>query len=200
MLTNKWIAACVLLTSLVFASCGKQDTTSGKTTEGTETTETTETTVEASGPEESSDIEEPAGGSTETGTASTGSGSGSTGPTATSTNPKAGDTNGGDFALTGQKWEWIYWDGNKDGQEEQISFEYVDNGDEAESFILVTLEVGGSSEAYIDRARRIVRIFDKEDEEGPYLLVEYNYENRLTEKADMECTVRLRDGAVVVEL
>ena len=172
MIIKKWMAAaCVLLTALVLASCGKQDTTSGKTTEATETT------VEDSGPEESSNIEEPAAGST---------------------NPKAGDTNGGDFALTGQKWEWIYWDGNKDGQEEQISFEYVDNGDEAESFILVTLEVGGSSEAYIDRARRIVRIFDKEDEEGPYLLVEYNYENRLTEKADMECTVRLRDGEVII--
>jgi hypothetical protein len=116
-----------------------------------------------------------------------------------SSNKKEGDTNGGDHALTGQKWEWVYWDGDEDGEEEQLSFEYIDNGDEAESCILVTLEVGGSSEAYIDRAGRIVRIFDEKDEKGPFLRVEYNYENRLSEKADMACAVRLRDGAVVVE-
>lgn len=174
---KKWtVAACVLLTAVVLASCGKkEDTSSG--TEGP--------AVEAPEPDASSNTGDPESDSQE--------------PAADGTTAEKGDTNGGDFALTGQKWEWIYWDGNKDGEEEQLSFEYVDNGDEAESFILVTLEVGGSSEAYIDRARRIVRIYDKEDEEGPYLLVEYNYENKLSEKADMECIVRLREGAVVVE-
>ena len=63
----------------------------------------------------------------------------------------------------------------------------------------MTLEVGGSSEAYIEPAGRIVRIFDKEDEEGPYLLVEYNYENMISEKADAECIVRLREDEIVVE-
>ena len=177
MFMKKWTAAaCVLLTAFVLASCGKQEDTAGGTAE---------TVTESSGTEASSKNEEPA--------------SNTAGSAADSSSTKEGDTNGGDFVLTGKKWEWIYWDGDKDGEEEQISFEYVDNGDEAESFILVTLEVGGESEAYIDRARRIVRIFDKEDEDGPYLLVEYNYENTLTEKADMECVVRLRDGAVVVE-
>ena len=120
-------------------------------------------------------------------------------PAAGSTKTDKGDTNGGDFSLTGTGLEWIHWDGDKDGEEEQISFDFIDNGDEAPSLILVTLEVGGSSEAYIEPAGRIVRIFDKEDEEGPYLLVEYNYENMLSEKADAECIVRLRDDSLVVE-
>ncbi len=176
MSTKKWIlAACVLLTAVVLVSCGKRDEAADGTPEAA---------VGASGTQESSNAGEPAGGA------------GSADDTAS---PNEGETNGGDFELTGQKWEWICWDGDKDGEEEQISFEYVDNGDEAESFILVTLEVGGSSEAYIDRARRIVRIFNREDEEGLYLLVEYNYENVLSEKADMECIVRIRDGALVVE-
>ena len=112
---------------------------------------------------------------------------------------EAGDTNGGDFSLTGQKWEWIEWDGDEDGDKEQISFEYIDNGDEAESVILVKLEGEDSPEAYIDRARRIVRIYAKEDEEGPYLQVEYNYENHLTEKADMECIIRIQNKTIVIE-
>lgn len=123
----------------------------------------------------------------------------SAGPAADSTKSDKGDTNGGDFSLTGSSLEWIHWDGNNDGEEEQISFDFIDNGDEAPSLILVTLEVGGSSEAYIEPAGRIVRIFDKEDEEGPYLLVEYNYENMISEKADAECIVRLREDEIVVE-
>ena len=176
MFVKKWMmAACVLLTAFVLVSCGKRvDNAVGNA----------ETVTETSGRMESSIDEDEE--------------SGMAGSDADGTSAKDGDTNGGDFSLTGQKWEWISWDGNKDGEEEQISFEYVDNGDEAESFILVTLEVGGDSEAYIERAARIVRIFDKEDEVGPYLLVEYNYENAITEKADMECIVRLRNGAVVV--
>ena len=115
------------------------------------------------------------------------------------TSTEDGDTNGGDFVLTGKKWEWVEWDGDRDGTQDLISFEYNDNGDEAESYILVKLENDDPSEAFIDRARRIVRILDEEDEEGPYLKVEYNYENRMTENGDMECVVRIRDGAIVVE-
>lgn len=177
MLMKKWTAAVfVLLTAFVLAACGNQKDASGGTAE---------TAVEDPGTEAASVIEEPAGGSTES--------------VIGGADEENGDTNGGDFALTGKKWEWVYWDGDEDGEEEQLSFEYIDNGDEAESCILVTLEVGGSSEAYIDRAGRIVRIFDEKDEKGPFLRVEYNYENRLSEKADMACAVRLRDGAVVVE-
>ena len=177
MAMKKWMmASCVLLVAFLLASCGIQSNTADGTVQTEDNT---------SGTEETSNIEEPE--------------SSSTGSANDNTSKEEGDTNGGDFVLTGQKWEWIYWDGDKDGEEEQISFEYVDNGDEAESFILVTLEVGGSSEAYIDRAARIVRILDKEDEEGLYLQVEYNYENKLSETADMKCIVRLRDGEVVVE-
>lgn len=107
--------------------------------------------------------------------------------------------NGGDFPLTGMKWEWVEWDGNGDGEKEQISFEYIDNGDEAESFVLVTLEDEERSQAYIDRARRIVRILAGEDAEGPLLQVEYNYMNQLTEEADSACVVRIRDGVITVE-
>jgi len=186
---KKWMtAACVLLTAFVLASCGDREVPAEKTTE---------TVVEKP------DIE----GISESGESvndTAGSSSDSTNgknrdENSDSSNKKEGDTNGGDHALTGQKWEWVYWDSDQDGEEEQISFEYVDNGDEAESFVLVRLEVGGSSEAYIDRAGRIVRISDKEDAEGPYLLVEYNYENVFSEKADMNCIVRIRDGAVIVE-
>ena len=183
---KRMASVCVLLTAFVLASCGKQEDTAGAAAGAA---------AASSGTEEASVTAEPAGDSTGSPADSTGAEEGGTKEDGT----EEGDTNGGDHALTGQKWEWVYWDGDKDGEEEQISFEYVDNGDEAESFILVTLEVGGSSEAYIDRAGRIVRISDREDEEGPYLLVEYNYENVFSEEADMECAVRLRDGAVVVE-
>ncbi len=183
---KRMAAVCVLLTAFVLASCGKQEDTAGAAAGAA---------AASSGTKEASVTAEPAGDSTGSPADSTGTEEDGTKEDGT----EKGDTNGGDHALTGQKWEWVYWDGDKDGEEEQISFEYVDNGDEAESFILVTLEVGGSSEAYIDRAGRIVRISDREDEEGPYLLVEYNYENVFSEEADMECTVRLRDGAVVVE-
>ena len=178
MLMKRWtVMICALLAAFVLASCGNQKDTSGETTASALT--------EGPGTETVSVTEEPAGTSTE--------------PASGGEEGKDGDTNGGDFVVTGKKWEWVYWDGNEDGKEEQISFEYNDNGDEAASYILVKLEVGGSSEAFIDRAGRIVRIFDMKDEEGPYLLVEYNYENRLTEEADMQCIVRLRDGELVVE-
>ena len=177
MFMKKWVmAACVLLTAFVLASCGKQEDTAGGTAE---------TVTESSGTEASSKNEEPA--------------SNTAGSAAGSASAKDGDTNGGDFALTGQKWEWVEWDSDGDGDKEQISFEYIDNGDEAESVILVKLEGEDSPEAYIDRARRIVRIFAEEDEEGPYLQVEYNYENKLTEKADMECIIRIQNKAIVIE-
>ena len=188
---KRMAAVCVLLTAFVLASCGKQEDTAGAAAGAA---------AASSGTEEASVTAEPAGDSTGSPADSTGTEKGGTEEGSSKEDgTEEGDTNGGDHALTGQKWEWVYWDGDKDGEEEQISFEYVDNGDEAESFILVTLEVGGSSEAYIDRAGRIVRISDREDEEGPYLLVEYNYENVFSKEADMECAVRLRDGAVVVE-
>ena len=128
-----------------------------------------------------------------------GSSASASGSTQTDADAEAGYSNGGDFSLTGQKWEWVEWDSDGDGEKEQISFEYIDNGDEAESVILVKLEGEDSPEAYIDRARRIVWIFAKKDEEGPYLQVEYNYENHLTEEADMECIIRIQNKAIVIE-
>ena len=107
--------------------------------------------------------------------------------------------NGGDFDVSTPKWVWVEWDGDKDGKDELISFEYIDNGDEAESFILVTLEQDDKSEAFLDRSRKIVRIFSKEDADGPYLEVECAYKDVPTTVADFVYKVRIKDGAIVAE-
>ena len=107
--------------------------------------------------------------------------------------------NGGDFDVSGPLFVWVEWDGDGDGEEEQLSFRYKDGGDEFVSFILVTLEEGDYPSSMIDRAGKIVRIYSREDDDGPYLLVEYSYENVVDAETDASCEVRLKDGEVEVK-
>ncbi len=108
-------------------------------------------------------------------------------------------TNGGDFDVSHPLVIFIEWDADGDGTPETVTFDYEDLGDEAASYVTVTLENEEPLKTSIDLAKRIVRIYAREDADGPYLLVEYNYENLLTEEADADCVIRLIDGELTVQ-
>ena len=106
----------------------------------------------------------------------------------------------GDFDVSGPKWNWINWDADGDGTEEEIEFEYEDLGDEAPSYIAVTLYKGGEEiEGMIDRAYGLNRIFAKEDADGPYLEIDYDMGDYYSHDAEGHCTLRLIDGELVIE-
>ena len=106
----------------------------------------------------------------------------------------------GDFDVSDPKWNWINWDADGDGTEEEIEFEYEDQGDEAPSFIAVTLYKGsGEIEGLIDRAYGLNRIFAKEDADGPYLEIHYEMGDYYSHDAEGQCTLRLVDGELVIE-
>ena len=106
----------------------------------------------------------------------------------------------GDFDVSDPKWNWINWDADGDGTEEEIEFEYEDQGDEAPSFIAVTLYKGsGEIEGLIDRAYGLNRIFAKEAADGPYLEIHYEMGDYYSHDAEGQCTLRLVDGELVIE-
>ena len=106
----------------------------------------------------------------------------------------------GDFDVSDPKWNRILWDADGDGTEEELVFEYQDNGDEAPSYIEVTLYIGGEElSAVIDRAYGLNRIFSKEDEHGPYLEIYYAIGDYYSHDAEASCLIRLQDGAIVVQ-
>ena len=106
----------------------------------------------------------------------------------------------GDFDVSGPKWNSINWDADGDGTEEEVLFEYQDLGDEAPSYIQVTLYFDDEQlENMIDRAYGLTRIFAKEDEEGPFLLVGYTMGDYYSHDAEEQCILRLRDGNLILE-
>ncbi len=122
-------------------------------------------------------------------------------PDAGKSEPDAGSPDEpGDFDVSGPKFNWINWDADGDGKEEELCFEYIDQGDEAPSMIEVTL-YGDKEEqkAYIDRAYGLRRIFAREDEDGPFLDVAFDLGDYYGHGAEGHCTIRLRDGEFVVE-
>ncbi|MCR4712349.1 MAG: hypothetical protein K5707_08615 [Clostridia bacterium] len=112
----------------------------------------------------------------------------------------SGSDESGDFELTHKKWEWIDWDADGDGTEEKLEFEYHDQGDEAPSYIEVTMRLGNKElEDMIDRAYGLKRIYAKEDEEGPYLEIVYAQGDYYGHDAEAICTLRVRKGKLILE-
>ena len=106
----------------------------------------------------------------------------------------------GDFDLTDPLANEISWDADGDGTEENVLFEYNDQGDEAPSFIAVTLyKEDSETESIIDRAYALKRIFAKEDDDGPYLQIFYESGDYYSHDAEAECSLRLEGDELVIE-
>ena len=103
----------------------------------------------------------------------------------------------GDFDVSNPKWNQIRWDADGDGVEEELLFEYQDNGDEAPSVIEITLYTDdGEYNAVIDRAYGLTRILEKEDAEGPYLEINYTMGDYYAHNSEGRCILRFRNGAL----
>ena len=125
-------------------------------------------------------------------------------PDETAGTDAAGDGSGqtgeaGDFDVSHPKWNWINWDADGDGTEEELEFTFHDLGDEAPGYIEITLYAGAEElDNMIDRAYGLNRIFAKEDAEGPYLQIYYAMGDFYSHDAEGECILRLRDGELAV--
>ena len=109
------------------------------------------------------------------------------------------DHSEGDFDVSNPKWNSINWDADGDGTEEELFFEYHDNGDEAPSIIEVTLYLKNDElQTMIDRAYGLNRILAKEDAEGPYLQIDYVMGDYYSHDAEGHCILRLTDGELVL--
>lgn len=105
-----------------------------------------------------------------------------------------------EFDVSHPKWNEIEWDADGDGTKEEVEFEYEDLGDEAPSYILVTLYAGNKEmETMIDRAYGLNRITAEEDEEGPFLLIEYDIGDYYSHDAAARCILRLRGRELILE-
>ena len=109
------------------------------------------------------------------------------------------DRSDSDFDVSNPKWNSINWDADGDGTEEELLFEYHDNGDEAPSVIEVTLYLKDNEpQTWIDGAYGLNRILMKEDAEGPYLQIDYVMGDYYSHDAEGHCTLRLKDGELVL--
>lgn len=109
-------------------------------------------------------------------------------------------TGGGDFDVSGAKWVWIDWNADGADDDEQMEFEYHDNGDEAASVIEITLYHGDDQiQGWIDNAYKINRILSLENEAGPYLQVDYQMGDYYSHDNEGHCYVSFVDGELKVE-
>ena len=105
-----------------------------------------------------------------------------------------------DFDVSNPKFNWINWDADGDGEEEELSFEYHDLGDEAPSYIEIILYKGSEQvENILDRAYALRSIQAKEDKEGPYLVIDYDQGDYYSHDAEGRCFLRYRDGEIILE-
>ena len=106
----------------------------------------------------------------------------------------------GDFYVFNAKWNSIRWDADGDGKKEELEFESIDLGDEAPGYIQVTIYTNdGDQENVINNAYGFRGIYDKKDDEGPYLQIFYNKGDYYSHDAEGECNLRLRGGYIVIE-
>lgn len=94
------------------------------------------------------------------------------------------------------------WDANGDGNYEHLSFKFSDNGDEAPSVMLMTLEGPISNveaEGMIDAAYDIGSLESGTDEKGPYLIVECTRGDFYSHNYPTKVKVRLAGNKLVVE-
>ncbi len=109
------------------------------------------------------------------------------------------DRSDSDFDVSNPKWNSINWDADGDGTEEELLFEYHDNGDEAPSVIEVTLYLKDNEpQNWIDGAYGLNRILAKEDAEGPYLEIFYVMGDYYSHDTEGQCILRLTDGKLVL--
>ena len=105
----------------------------------------------------------------------------------------------GDFDVSDPKWNQINWDADGDGAEEELLFEYLDNGDEAPRVITITLyRNGGVLETEIDRAYGLSRVLAGENAQGPYLQIDYAMGDYYAHDAEGRCILRLLDGELIL--
>ena len=108
----------------------------------------------------------------------------------------------GDFDVSGPKWNWIKWDADGDGAIDEIEFEYIDNGDEATSFVRITYYDGNNHNDtindIIDRAYGLNKIYAKEDSDGPYLHIYYD-QGDFYGTSPAECELRIKDGKIEIK-
>ena len=103
------------------------------------------------------------------------------------------------FDVSGPKWNWIDWDMDSDGETEEICFEYQDLGDEAPSYIQITLYDGNEQlEEIIDRAYGLIEVLPMEDTEGTYLQIRYMMGDYYAHDAEGQCTLRMREKQLEV--
>ena len=106
----------------------------------------------------------------------------------------------GEFNVFDPKWNWIKWDADADGREEELQFENHDPGDEAPGYIQVTLYTNdGDQENVINNAYGFRGIYAKTDDQGPYLQIFYNKGDYYSHSEEGECTLRLENGYIVIE-
>ena len=113
--------------------------------------------------------------------------------------PKKEPSDSSGFDVSNPKWNWINWDMDGDGEMEEICFEYVDLGDEAPSYIQITLYDGNEQlEEIIAQAYGLIEILPMEDAEGTYLQIRYDMGDYYYHDAEGQCTLRMREDKLEV--
>ena len=92
------------------------------------------------------------------------------------------------------------WDADGDGQDETLSFDFVDQGDEAPSGFEVSLRGQNvNTGEWLVGAYEITSVVAQEDGQGPYVRVSYFAGDYYQHDYPATCTLRLVDGKLVIE-
>lgn len=92
------------------------------------------------------------------------------------------------------------WDADGDGQDETLSFDFVDQGDEAPSGFQVSLRgLNVNTGEWLDGAYEITSVVAQEDEQGPFVRVSYFAGDYYQHDSPAACTLRLVDGKLAIE-
>ncbi len=106
----------------------------------------------------------------------------------------------GDYIIPDPGWGFISWDADGDLTDDGLGFTFQDLGDEAPGYMEFSLYIGSDVlQATLDRAYGLTGICSKADEEGPYLEITYYMGDHYSHSTESTCTLRLRDGALVLE-
>ena len=92
---------------------------------------------------------------------------------------------------------WIQWDADGDGEAEELCFDPVPLGDEAPSYIEITMYKGNDQfSGIMDNAYGLIEVLPMEDEEGPYLQIRYFMGDYYDHDHEASCKIRYQDGAL----
>ena len=90
------------------------------------------------------------------------------------------------------------WDTNDDGSMETVLVNYYKNGDEAPDAIGLTLG-RDNDEGFIDRAYEIENVREGSDDEGPFLVIDYECGDYYSHDTIARSRVRLVNGVFETE-